>query len=94
MKKKLQENIAEKGEIAHFEQFHLFPLFSMHSVSSNPLIATFQLSSPASLNSGKSQNGVLGDGLTLFETDSDCRLQLTLSQTTNFRLFQIERICR
>ena len=25
MKKKGLENIVEKGEIAHFEQFHLFP---------------------------------------------------------------------
>ena len=31
----------------------------------NPLIATFQLSSAASLNLGRSQNGVLGNGLRL-----------------------------
>ena len=31
----------------------------------NPLIATFQLSSAGSLNSGWSQNGVLGNGLNL-----------------------------
>ena len=35
----------------------------MHSVSKNPLIATFQLSSAASSNLGQSQNGVLGNGL-------------------------------
>ena len=46
------------------EQFHLFPVFSMQSVSQNPLIATFQLSSAVSLNLGQSQNGVLGNGLT------------------------------
>ena len=34
----------------------------MQSVSLNPLIATFQLSSAASLNLGRSQNGVLGNG--------------------------------
>ena len=34
-------------------------MFSIQSVSSNPLIATFQLSSAASLNLGQSQNGVL-----------------------------------
>ena len=38
-------------------------MFSMHSVSKNPLIATFQLSSAASSNLGQSQNGVLGNGL-------------------------------
>ena len=38
-------------------------MFSMQSVSENTLIATFQLSSAASLNLGRSQNGVLGNGL-------------------------------
>ena len=38
-------------------------MFSMQSVSQNPLIATFQLSSAASLNLGQSQNGVLGNGI-------------------------------
>ena len=35
----------------------------MQSVSENPLIATFQLSSAASFNLGQSQSGVLGNGL-------------------------------
>ena len=35
----------------------------MQSVSENHLIATFQLSSAASLNFGRSQNGILGNGL-------------------------------
>ena len=38
-------------------------MFSMQSVSENPLIVTFQLSSAASLNLERSQNGVLGNGL-------------------------------
>ena len=38
-------------------------MFSMQSVSLNPVIATFQLSSAASLNLGPSQNSVLGNGL-------------------------------
>ena len=38
-------------------------IFSMQSVSKNPLIATFQFSSAASLNLGWSQNGVLENGL-------------------------------
>ena len=46
-------------------------MFSMQYVSLNPLIATFQLLSAASLNLGWSQNGVLGN-------------ELTLSQTTKF----------
>ena len=39
-------------------------MFSMQSVSSNPLNATFQLSSAASLNLGQSQYVVLGNGFT------------------------------
>ena len=38
-------------------------MFSMQYLSSNPLKATFQLSSAASLNLGLSQNGVLVKGL-------------------------------
>ena len=58
------ENIVENSEIAQNEQFHLFSMmFSMQSVSQKPLIATFQLSSAASLNLGQSQYGVLGNGL-------------------------------
>ena len=39
-------------------------MFSMQSVSYNTLIATFQLSSEASLNLGPSQNGLLWNKLT------------------------------
>ena len=38
-------------------------MVSMHYVSYNPLIATFQLSSAAYLNMGRPQNGVLGNSL-------------------------------
>ena len=38
----------------------------MQSVSSNSFIATFQLLSAAYLNLGRSQNGVSGNGLTLY----------------------------
>ena len=56
----------EEGGIAQNEQFHFFPtMFSMESISENPLIATFQLSSEASLNLGWSQNGILGKGLNM-----------------------------
>ena len=37
-------------------------MFSIQTVSWNPLIGTFQLSPAASLNLGRSQNGVLGNG--------------------------------
>ena len=64
MKKKAFGNIVGKGEIAQNEQFHLFQqCLSMQSVSYNPLTATFQLSSVASLKLGQSQNDVLGKGL-------------------------------
>ena len=59
----------EKGEIAQNEQFHLFPfstMFSVQTVFLNPLIAIlakFQLAYAASLNLGRSQCGVLGNGL-------------------------------
>ena len=54
----------EKGEIAYFEEFRLFStMFSMQSVILESLLATFQLSSAASLNLGWSQNSVLGNGL-------------------------------
>ena len=38
-------------------------MFSMQSVTKNPLIATFKLLSAASLNLGCPQNGVIGNGL-------------------------------
>ena len=42
---------------------HFYTMVSMQSVFLNPEIATFQLSSAASFNLGRSQNGVLGKGL-------------------------------
>ena len=64
LRKKLWENIVEKGEIAHLSNFNFF-----HNViygicilkSFNSHIS--QLLSAASLNFGQSQNGVLGDRL-------------------------------
>ena len=57
----------------------------MQSVSSSPLIATFKLST-ASLNLGRSQNSVLGNGLSPFITENglsffkgECPLPLTLA---------------
>ena len=64
------ENTVGKGEIALYEQFLLFPLcfpFVLQTRKNQGLfrkglIATFQLSSAASLNLGWSQNGALGNG--------------------------------
>ena len=57
--------MVEKGELAQNDQFHLIStMFSMQPVYQNPLIATFELSSSASLNLGHSENGVLRNGLT------------------------------
>ena len=57
----------EKGEIAQNEQFHLFPQCFLYNLYAKILIATFQLSSASSLNLELSQNGVLGNGLTLYQ---------------------------
>ena len=67
------------------------------SLCGNGLIATFQLSSAASLNLGRSHNGVLGNVLihyhthfaTVFITIINSFQSLTLSQTINFRPFLI-----
>ena len=57
----------EKGEIAQSEQFHFFHNVFYEICTLNPVIATFQLSSAGCLNLGWSQNGVLGNGLTLYQ---------------------------
>ena len=54
----------EKGEIAQNEQFHLFPQCFLCNLYIK--IATFQMSSAASLNFERSQNGILGNGLSFF----------------------------
>ena len=41
--------------------FTFSTMFSMQSVSQNPVIATFQFLSAASLNLGRSENGVFGN---------------------------------
>ena len=54
---------------AQNEQFHLFPLCFLCNLYIE--LATFQLSSAASLNLGWSQNGVLEKGLRLW-VSGDC----------------------
>ena len=61
------ERIVEKGEIDQNDQFRLFyTMLSMQSVSRNPFIATILLLSAASLNLGRSQDGVREWVKTLF----------------------------
>ena len=70
-------------------------MFSMQSVILNPLIATFQLSSAASLNlgggggGGLSQNGILVNGLTYlqFRLHLNTRQDSSLSVHGNFGIF-------
>ena len=52
----------DKGEIAQNEQFRLFPQCLLCNLY---LKITFKLSSASSLNSGRSQKGVLGNRLSL-----------------------------
>ena len=74
-----------KGEIAQNEQFHLLPqCFLCNLYLKNHLIATFQLSSAASLNMGRSQNGVLGNGLTDRQNFRLAKIE-SISKTTNKR---------
>ena len=49
-------------EMSNFTFFHNV-FYAMSIFKSFNTVATFQLSSPASLNFGRSQNGVLGNGL-------------------------------
>ena len=55
MKKNASGKHCGKGETAQNEQFHLFPqCFLCNLYFKNSLVATFQLSSAASLNLGRS----------------------------------------
>ena len=82
----------EKGEIAQNEQFHIFPQCFLCNLCNLYLIATFQLSSAASSNLGQSQNGVLGNGLTL-KRCHDFRLYENgkHSQIAKYRIY-LERV--
>ena len=70
-----------KGEMAQNEPFHFFPQCFLCSLYlKNPVTATFQLSSAASLNLGRCQNGVLWKGLR-----QDCIEHIALSSVNTFR---------
>ena len=65
-------------------------MFSMQSISQNPLVAKFKLSSTASLSLGWSQNGVLGNGL-INTLSTETLLNLaglqTIFQSVHYLLF-------
>ena len=83
LKKTTLGNNVEKGEIAQNEQFHLFPQRFLCNLYL--LKATLQLSSAASLNLGRSQNDVLGSGLTLCLQDF-VNLKVTQAYTAWLKL--------
>ena len=56
--KSFRKTLRKKVKLLILSNFRFFTIFSLQSVSKNPLIATFQLLSAASLNLGRSQNGV------------------------------------
>ena len=65
-KKALGKHYGKRGK-AQMEQCHPFPqCFLCNLYLKNPLIATFQLLSEASVNMGLIQNRVLGNGLNIF----------------------------
>ena len=67
----------------------------MQSVSKNPLMATFQLSSAVSLNLGRSQNGVLGIGLTPFEMKNLRPVQIVaFADDNNIKYGRKEKLIR
>ena len=66
-KKSFRKTLWKKGEISQNEQFYLYPQCFVCNLYLYPLIAIFQLSSAASLNLRRSQNGLLGNVLTKAE---------------------------
>ena len=72
----------EKGEIARNEQFLLFPqYFLLNQIIVSLFVQIFDIISLFAAESEKPKIGISGKGL-------------TLSRTTNFRLFQTERVGR
>ena len=99
------ENIVGKGEIARNEQFLLFPqCFLFTQVMVSPFVHIFNIISLFAAEFEKLKIGITGKGLKDFSLRSSevrfiwyrvRRVEnfITLSQTTNFRLFKTERVC-
>ena len=76
------ENTVGKEEIARNEQFLLFPqCFLLNHKIVSPFVNIFDIISLFAAKLEEPKIGISGKGLTHY-------------QTTNFRLFQIERLCR
>ena len=69
-KKMISETLWKKVKLLTLSNFTFFH----NSFYAIPLIATFQLSYAASLNLGRSQDGVLGQGLNIGQCRSNIRL--------------------
>ena len=85
------ENIMGKEEIARNEQFLLFPqYFLLNQKIIPPFINIFDIISLFATELEEPKIGISVKGLSCL-----CGLcRLILSQTTNFGLFQIQRVCR
>ena len=82
LKKKVLENIVGKGGNAGKQHFLLFPtMFSTYPKTNYNFLVTFMLSSTNAFKLYWSKVLLFGK-------------ELTISQTTNFRLIQTERVCR
>ena len=76
------ENTVGKGQIARKEQFLFFPqCFLLKQINVSLFVHIFAIISLRATELEEPKTGISGKGL-------------TLSQTTNFRLFQIQSICR
>ena len=63
------ENIVGKGEIAHNEQYLLFPLcFLLYQISVSPIFHFFDIISLFAVELEESKIGISGKGLTLSQT--------------------------
>ena len=76
------ENIVRKKEITHYKKFLLFPqCFLLNQIIVSPFVHIFDIMSLLAVELEELKIGIGGKGLTHY-------------QTTNFRLFQTERVCR
>ena len=89
----------EKGSIAHFEQFHFFPQCFPKAVFlsiNGEMVNTLKTKTSGNIvEKGKiAQNEQFHLFPQCFLMQSVSSNPLTHYQTTNFRLFQTERVCR
>ena len=85
------ENIVGKREIARSEQFLLFPqYFVLSLITLSRFVQIFDIISLFAAEFEEPKIGISGKELSPFLTERG----LTISRTTNFRLFQIVRACK